>query len=260
MKNTVIFGFLMVSAGISLIAMDVKNLDDQLLDAVRSGKFEEAKALLVQNKGKFSSRALDTSLLQSATSRNVEVCKLLLAEGANRSMLDLQITNEWPLRTAVRADDLNMTQFLIEEGVDLNVTTGRSGLTVLMRAQNCKMVEVILTTIPRNDRIAILQAKKAVLLAHNLASRQGVVIPQRDLRKIITNEFLNTLVDQQMKRIEGLLDIRSPDGNTAYQDSGIFGSRECLNFNNPATRANLRRIVEANVRKILFSQDETAKK
>lgn len=251
-KVRLIFGFLIASIGASLVSMDVGDINQQLLNAIATGKLEEARRLLYEDR-RFSPDTLELALWHAGMERDRALCELLMEKGANSAAFNFQISNSWPLRVAVEASDLNMVQFLIEQGVDLYLVTDNYLSTVLMLARDCKTVQAILTTMSPLDRIAVLQAKEAAILAHNLAFTKGIRIPQRDLRKIITNEFVDALVDQQMERIVDLLNIENISGYVAYVDPGLIDDDpECLNPYNPVTRANLRRILAANIRKILF--------
>ena len=254
-NNELILGFLIAVVSTSLLAMDVPDLDQQLLNLMAEGRLDDAHKLLFEEIGSFSPEALDAALWHAAMERNIALSKFLLEKGANVYVLDNPTSNTWPLRIAVEARDLNMIRFLVELGVNLNISTENRGLTVLMFAQNCETVEAILTSLPSEERKLILQAKNAAILAHNLASRKGIIMPIKDIRKIITNDFVNILVDQQIQRIEDLLNVENLDGHVAYEDPGLLNDddRECLNPYNPKTIAHLRRILEANIRKILFS-------
>lgn len=67
------------------------------------------------------------------------------------------------------------------------------------------IIQTILATIPHSEQVKILQAKDALMVAYGLTRRNGIGIAQKEIRKMINQEFIRGLVAQQMERVEQML-------------------------------------------------------
>lgn len=265
MKLRLLFGFLIAGMSISLLAMEESLKADGALYVAVSDNPSADKVAKQLNKYKdsFSSEALQAGLSVAARNLNIPLCRLLIGYGANVQAFNLlNKSDRWPMRIAAEKNDINMIKFLIESGADINVKTHR-GEFALMFASSCEVVLAMLTTIPLSERIKILEAKRAAQVANHLTFRPGqnAPMPPKDVRRLITQLFINGLVDQQMLRVKELLEVKNQNNQAAYEFrlQQMFGNYlsnyidpECVNWNNPTTRGWLRRALEANIRRILF--------
>lgn len=259
------FGFLIAGMSIPLQAMDVVNRDARLLEAIqRPNNYHEVEELLAEGKGQFGPDTLREALWHAALLFNVDLCRLLIENGADRDVLARQNKLYNPLLLqALERNKLEMVGFLIENGADLNKRYFGNGTTILMVAAAKKggapLVRVILATIPLSEKIKILAAKKAMVVAYMLAVRQGFPIPPADIRKIIAHWYKENLVreqvERQMERVKHMLTAKNMCEETAFEIAIIQNDpaiANFLNWNNPESLAWLRRELEVKIRTILF--------
>lgn len=261
MKLRLIFGLLIASAGISLLAMDVVDRNKQLLEAIKKDNYDQIGRLLAEGRGQFSPGTLRRALwLAVKYVGEANLCKLLIENGADASAFSVD-----NLLWVVQNNNPEILKLLIENGADVvNARLGLFDSTLLMAAvfeNSVPLVQAIVTTIPLSERLRILEQKRAALLAKKLTFRPGqnVPMPPKDVRRLITQHIINDLVDQQMLRVEHMLAEKNELEQSAY-DTAIADNHlsvaELVNWNNPETRAWLRHELEASIRRLLFPPKE----
>lgn len=168
----------------------------------------------------------------------------------NRALLDAVTTMRpsWGQTEAVK--------LFIEKGADVTTRSRMHGRTALHYAatqrNNMKTVRAILTSISVDERQEILKSIPAFIGLQHAKEK----LPQHDLRKLITQKLIDSLVNDHMNRIEQLVAIKDKSGQTAQGRTDINTPEVCqlLDPNNPAARKVLRQEVENNIRRILFGQ------
>jgi hypothetical protein len=77
-----------------------------------------------------------------------------------------------------------------------------------------EVIQALLTTIPQSEQAKILQARDNMLLLHILASKQSTTRQPWDIRAMIDRALIDTLVTQQIERVE--LMLKTFDAQDAY--------------------------------------------
>lgn len=251
-------------AGASIVAMEEQpNINDQLIEAVQIGHFGLTKRLLNEGADPVETHAL----FYAAVSRDREMCKLLISEGASLSDLNhFGGAGQSPLMIAAVDNDLDMIKFLIENGADVGAPRPDSQWTVLMdSALKEPVIKTLLTTIPLVERQRILAKRGEIQSRINtaeLSMKQSGAVAQKDIRKMIGRIVLDleidALVDEQLARIIAVMRMRDANGKTAHDVAqGRSPSKhlvDLLDPENPETIAWLRSELAQNIRQILFSR------
>lgn len=184
------------------------------------------------------------------------------------------------LLKAVNAKDLDSVKLNIQLGTSTNQEIAEALMQATLQG-NIDIIELMLTTIPCEEIQKILDSKKAALVMHKKLQERGVINPPRDIRKIITNYFIDGLVEQQINRIKRILETKNGKGNIAHEfakireeivtrNQGIrlvpagnnaqphrvvckYKASELLDPNNMFI---LREIIEKGIKEILFGKPE----
>lgn len=277
---------ILLANGALLLAME-ESLDEQLLKAVGQGRVGRvewllkrgananakksygATALMLSFNNEQLSRLLiaagadvnatacgdQTPLMWAADKGNIGVCKLLIESGANVNARPNDFScYQTPLIFAARNGHAQVCKLLIDNGADLTLTSmhKQSALHAAARDGHANTVMVLITAIPREGQQKIRQ-KITGLTAMKHAQPPLV----RDVRRLITQEVINGLVNDQLTRIKQLILLPNKRGETA-RDVALVKHHpaiaEQLNLNNPESRERIRRQVEHNVRRVLFGE------
>lgn len=187
---------ILLLASASLIAMDAPDLNKRLNNAVKEGNKRAVEQLLKEG----ADPNTNYTLAEAALFDHLEICELLIKYGANINQFDAKSSMGTPLLIEViKNNNERMVKFLIEHGANLN-NTNSVGSTPLIDAaykRNANILFTILTTIPLEEREKLLKEQFTFNAIHFTKE-----LP-RDIRKQITHNFLNNLVEDQMRRVGG---------------------------------------------------------
>jgi len=158
---------------------------------------------------------LNNRLLVAVIDQRVDKAVLLLQRGADVNFRSVQ--RRTPLMQAALEGDYQMCKMLIAQGADINAL-GPFGYTALLYAVSKRhglVVQVLVTAIPPSAHQRILHLR-AQIITGQLALKQQNLVPQKDVRKLITRPLLDELLDEQMERIDAMLAARNTYGENAY--------------------------------------------
>lgn len=253
----------LVFAGMG-VQVDATRLDDELESAARRDNYDQVEALI---EGGAKPAIAEDALRYALENGNAKMAKLLVEHGANLKELNRVLyAGKSFLMKAADKGNASMVRFLIENGADLNAKEENFGSAALSfaagRRGNEVVVRTFLTTIPKAEREKMLGQLKGIgpkVVAAELSMKQSGAVAQKDIRKMIGRMMMNidSLVDEQVARVEKLVAVKDNEGETARDAAERFGSAEqiqLLDLNNPKTLGWLRHELEKNIRRILFSK------
>lgn len=223
---------ILTSVSIPLLAMKRIDLNDELWVAVEKGNIPEIQRLLtagaVINPDEYAHNPLYTAIMspQLTGEHRLKVLEFLLSKGAIADQYVAEI-NGTPLQ--------------------LSAQWGTA-----------PEVALLLTFIPLQEKEKILKERHVF----NSIYYTRELVP--DMRRFLTKVFINSLVDDQMQRIERVLAMKDYHKKTV-RDYGLENLAnnekeigELLDLNNPASREKIRKQVRNNVKRILFGAPKKA--
>lgn len=211
-----------------------------------------------------------------------EVIKFLLSKEVNQNIRDIL------LKRTILYGQNDIASYLIEHGADVNAR-GDDNLTSLMRAAatgNFDGALILLTTISLQEQKEI-QKNLPHLLITLKATKPGM---PKDMRWYITQHLVSALVDDHMNRMQGMLNqkiiregVHPRAAEVTARNYAIEGAKkrvlslpghftkegiyngddeerqevlELIEQSTPEAQKFLRKIVEENIREILFNRPE----
>lgn len=239
--NKKIMVLLFASASMQLTAMQPNEilLTRRLQDAVRVGNIQEVKEALAQGANP-NTKNYNDSL---------------------QSIIALAVTSKaWPRPTMdPSADYLGILRILLENGVDLNIRGWQEETDLMWATWHEKKdildaIWLMITVIPKTEREKLLKEREAII-AGELSLKQGKYAV-KDIRKFITGQVVECLVDEQMDRIRKFVNLRDARGQTARDRTPKrnMATAELYNFDNPEAYKKIRAEVRNNVKRILFDR------
>jgi hypothetical protein len=212
--------------------------------------------LLIQNGANVNipNRGGITALMYAAGRGHTQVCKILLENGAAINAKSNDLSRELTaLMVAAEVGRDQTCKFLIENGADVYSiawSTEHTALDLASQNGHENTVRVLLTTIPLQERIKILETKRALTLSYTLATHKGIVTPPRDIRGLISQELINKFTQDQMHHIERLIAMQTTFHETAYNialRSNHPAIAQILNLSIPESRRWIQSQIAANV-------------
>jgi ankyrin repeat protein len=195
------------------------------------------------------------ALNQAALQGHDAIIELLLDYGA---AVDLPLKNgATPLIVAARRGHLRSVQILLNHGANVNAQAhSLNNMFALGQAAghgHLQVVEILLTSISNADATAMRDSYFAL---HRLMGRRGTNA-SRDIRKLISDRFINALVQERMKRVSQIMALQDSDGDTARLiafDNNHPEIADLLDPKNQKSQERIRTLIEANVRQAVKSK------
>jgi hypothetical protein len=271
-KNIVLAITLALSAMQPLMAMDTPNaidtdaLGQNLMTAVQYGHAKKVNDLIAAGAPVNYSRSNGTTpLMQAATgwSRKsignepyVAIAHMLLEKGAQINQTNKH--GNTALMCAAGSNNAPLCKLLIDNGAILEKkqTEGLEFSACHFAATygHTDAITTLLTTIPMHKKLKI---RKTIGRLYQIKHAK----PQlpRDVRKLITQEIINELVNDEMDRIEQLLRLQDRDGaivrNVALRNNHPE-TAQLLDLTNPESYTAIRKQIKNNISRILLGEPQ----
>jgi len=285
LMNITVIGLTVLMMGSGLQAMNV-NLQDQLLIAVRQGNKTKVKELiklgaqinwtdighttpltaaafhgqaaivqllLEKNANVNMANAQGaTPLIVAAQNGHLKIVQILLEYGANINQQEASINNLYALFYAASRGHDKIVQLLLKKGANANLASGRGETSLMTAAREGKLesVKALLTTISDIDAQAMQDSYYALL---------GSIGPRginasRDVRKLVTDRFIDALVQQRIEKVVlPMIALKDDKGETALakvlpNPQPLYNTiADLLDLDNPHSRETIDKIIKANI-------------
>jgi ankyrin repeat protein len=152
---------ILLSTGIDINSRFNHGFDSLLLIAVREGNLQMTKFLLEH---KADARRPPGLLYAAVTTGNLQLVKLLYDSGARDETKDMWTWNQTALYSATSKGQIDIVEFLLSCGVNVNAEAGRNGETVLQAAASTgiwDLVQLILDYHPTDIYAALVHSISA---------------------------------------------------------------------------------------------------
>lgn len=249
---------LLAGQSFQIFAMQ-KTMQGNLVDAVRAKDYAKAVALVKEGASKEEMRiALNWAADMPEGEAINKIIRLFVTQ-------DVEVNDA--LGTAALRGNLWLCRFLIEQGIDANIAYRKTptatpplewALSGSISAFFKRLViEILITTISKKEREAIEQSRRGIMTGL-MAMGRGEPVLSRDVRKIIAGKVVAPFVDKHMayakRQLDDIVDLAESE-QSPWRESSY-----ALNVINPIKKPDnwqrLRNTVEANVRRILFGNQE----